>query len=624
MLDSFRSSKSNVFFWAIIALLIVGLAGFGIGSSGSGGGATELANVGDHSITVDEYAQALNSEQRRFAGAYGRAPTGIEFQALGSQVMGQLLGAASFDGEAERLGISVSDDRVREELMATRAFAGADGSFDRTAYEFALENAGLTPSEYDEVVRSNTSRRILETSIGGGLAYPDTAAEALVGYVSEARGVTWVRLNEASLEEPIAEAQEADLVAQHTDNPDLYTVPERRVITYAAITEEELIDELGISTEELRELYDERSDFYSRPERRIVDRIVFPDAAAATAALARIEDGSAGFDDIAQERGLGAEDIDLGEVTRSDLSEAEEALLFGTQDLGVFGPVASDLGPALYRINATLDETRTPFEEAEEELRDEIGRDQADGMIAEEITLIEDLLAGGATLEEVADETLLNLGTIEMGPDSFDGIAADEAFREEALAAEVGEFRELADLSDGVFVLRIDEIKAPEVLPLEEVRAQVATDWRSAQVASAVEDLSDTLLSELQEGKTLGALASERGLIVTEEAPLDRRGIVEGTTPAFVEALFSNDPGLPFKVVDDMGAILGVVGATEPADLTEESLAQMVTFATQDFRSSVTDDVLTLFARAVQEQGGVSTNRSLMEQVIQQLSGGHP
>ena len=621
MLNSFRSSKSNVFFWIIIALLIIGLAGFGVGSSGAGGGATPVARVGDHEVSVDEYVQALNSEQQQFFSAYGRAPNARELSDIGRRTLSQLLSGAAFDGEAERLGISISDDRVREDLMATRAFSDTSGQFDRMSYEFALENAGLSASEYDEIVRSTSTRRLVETGIGGGVAYGETAGASLVSFLSEKRGVSWVRIGEAALTEEIPAPSDADLETHHADNADAYTLPERRAITYASVTQDALIDTMDIPLGELEELYEERMDIFSRPERRLVDRIVFADTAAAAEALARIQAGDAGFDDIAVERGLDPADTDLGEVERDDLNSDTASLLFGSDTIGVVGPVTTDLGPALFRVNAALDATQTPFEDARDELRDELGRDRADGLIAEEITVIEDLLAGGATIEEVAEETLLELGTIELGPDTFEGIAADAGFREEALDADVGEFRELADLSDGVFVLRVDEIRAPELQALESVRETVVADWQAAQTQAAAEAIAEDVLAALQEGQTLGAVASERGLIVTEEDPLDRRGIVEGTRPNFVASLFETETGAPFLVTDDAGAIVAVVGDVEAADLQSEGLANAVTLATQELQSGVTDDVLTLYARAVQDAGGVETNLTLIQQIHQQLFG---
>ncbi len=59
------------------------------------------------------------------------------------------------------------------------------------------------------------------------------------------------------------------------------------------------------------------------------------------------------FEQVVAERGLALADIDLGEQARDDLGAAGDAI-FALDEPGVVGPLPSDLGPALYRMNAIL------------------------------------------------------------------------------------------------------------------------------------------------------------------------------------------------------------------------------------------------------------------------------
>ena len=144
MLTSLRSGKSNAFVWVILVLLIIGLAGFGIGSSGGGGASTPVASVGNANVTVDDYVRAYNQENQRLSQQFRRALSPEEMRLFGvdQRILSQLLNGAALDGEAERLGISVGDETVRARLMRTQAFRGIDGNFDETAYEFALQQSG--------------------------------------------------------------------------------------------------------------------------------------------------------------------------------------------------------------------------------------------------------------------------------------------------------------------------------------------------------------------------------------------------------------------------------------------------------------------------------------------------
>jgi len=486
MLQSFRSSQSNVFVWIIILLLIVGLAGFGIAQSGAGGGATAVAGVGDEEITVDEYVRAINLEGQRIGQQVGRQFTVDQMRAFGidQQVLNQLLNSAAIDNEAQSLGLSVGDETIRDQLLSSRAFQGPDGNFDETSYEFALQNAGLSPSEYDEILRNEATRELFRQGVVRGIRMDDVAATEIMKYMSQKRTIDWVRLNASHLDVPVGTPSDAELTEYHAANEPDYTLPETRNITYAYVTEDSLLDDVTVTEESLQELFEDRSAEFNAPARRILDRIVFGTIEDAQAAIDEIEAGNQTFVEVALARGLQPEDMDQGEVTEAELDAAARTLLFGTEETGVYGPVETGLGPAIYQINAVLDATNITLADVREELRRELAQEEAAARISEETDAIDDLIAGGASIEDVAKETFMQLGTIAFTAETDDGLAADQAFREEAMAAGVGEDRDLRSLSDGIFVLRIDEIVEPTLQPLEDVRADVEAAWALSETTS--------------------------------------------------------------------------------------------------------------------------------------------
>src|SRR5690606_31770228 len=188
------------------------------------------------------------------------------------------------------------------------------------------------------------------------------------------------------------------------------------------------------------------------------------------------------FEQLAAERGLTLTDIDLGERSESELGAAGAAV-FALDQPGVVGPLPTDLGPALFSMNAILDPVDVPFEQAVPELRGEAAADRARRVIEEQAHALEDLLAGGASLEDLAAETDMELGEIEFSAETpSQGIAAYEAFRERAAAVTEGEFLQLHELDDGgVFALRLDELIEPELIPFEQVRELVLADWTAAE-----------------------------------------------------------------------------------------------------------------------------------------------
>lgn len=620
MLDTFRSSKSNTFVWIVIVLLIIALAGFGINSAGGGASRTAIANVGEHEVYVREYATAYRQQQQALARQFGRALSPEEMAIFGfdAQVMDNLLTAAAIDGEADRIGLSIGDEEVKDALLATPAFQNPAGGFDTFAYETLLRQAGYSPGDYDEVIRDETVRGAIQSIVVAGISPPTTGADAVAAFSGQRRTLDWTRLTGTVLGGEIPAPTEDDLTAFHETNAADYTLPEVRKITYAYLTEALLGDQIEIDEADVRALYEDRVDEYQSPDQRLLDRLGFADMAAAEAALARINEAGASFDDIAEERGLGPTDIDMGTVQAEDLGADARALVFGTENLGVVGPVATDLGPTLFRINAVFAARETPFEDVRDELAAELSQEEAAAEIGEQVEAFEDLIAGGATIEELAAETPLVLATLDFTPEADNDLVRDADFREEVLAAEVGQDRDLISLSDGVAVVRVDEIIPPTLQPLADIRDAVIADWTASETANRIEALAETFREEIDGGKALTDIAAERDFIITAETPLGRNDIIEDTPPAFLDTLFETDPGKAYIVRDGDTILLGQVGEIVPLDPESDDAARLQRIAVT-YQGSTTQDVFTYFARGLQAEAGVSIEAGVLRQVQEQL-----
>ena len=115
MLNAFRNKRSNILVWVLMVMLVVGLAGFGIGVSG-GLGNQDVAQVGDRSVTAEQYGRALDQELRSISSQLGRNLPMSEARQYGidRMVLGRLVNDATLDAEASRLGLSMGDETVRE------------------------------------------------------------------------------------------------------------------------------------------------------------------------------------------------------------------------------------------------------------------------------------------------------------------------------------------------------------------------------------------------------------------------------------------------------------------------------------------------------------------------------
>jgi len=608
-----KSKGTSIVVWILMGMLVLGLGGFGI--TNFGGGVSSIGKVGEREIDVNDYARALQQQINALSAQLGTALTLQQAQSLGldQQVRQQLINTAALDNETDRIGISAGDQRIAAEITGSSSFRGPSGQFDRDTYRFTLQNNRLTETQYESKMREDLSRALLQGAVTGGFTASPALTDTLYAYISERRGISLLRLTALDLTTETPDPTEDELKAHYDANIDEFTAPEARRITYATLLPENIADKMVLDENALKALYDERIAEFVQPERRLVERLVYPNDAAATEAKAKLDAGTS-FETLVTERGVTLSDIDLGDQAEADLGAAGAAV-FALTEPGVVGPFATDLGPALIRMNGVLAAQNTSFEEARPDIAAEQAADAARRAISDQIEAIDDRLASGATLEDLAKETDMTLDQIDFTANSSEDMAAYPAFRTAAQDAAQGDFPEVIQTDDGgIFALRLDEIVPPTPIPFDQARDAVDTSWRTQSTKTALIDLATTIKSQVEAGAALG------GFGITEVIPdLTRSSTIEGAPASLVAELFKMDAE-QVRVVDegDFIALVQLQSITPGAPSGQDTDALKGAIAAQA-EQAVAQDAFTLFTNALTQDAGISLNTTAINAVHSQF-----
>jgi len=608
-----KSLAKEIAVWVLMAMLIVGLGGFGITSFS--GGVASVGRVGDTEISVDDYALAFRGRVAALSEQLGLQITTQDALAFGleGQVLEGLVQNAALDNEARRIGLSVGDATVAAELRSMNVFMGVSGTFDREAYRFALERSNQTEVEFEARLRGDIARQLLQGVIAGGFTAPAPLTETLYAWAAEKRGFSMLRLAEADLIQLVAIPTEAELVAYHEANIAAFTRPEAKRITYAALLPEAIAAAQPVDDAVLKQLYEDRINEFVVPERRLVERLVYPDQAAADAARAELDAGKP-FDTLVMERGLTLDAIDLGDVSREDLGDVGEAV-FSLPEGGVAGPLATDLGPALFRVAAILSAEETSFEEAKGELAVELQLDAARRLIEDQVDLVDDLLARGASLEDLAEEAGMTLGTVDhvVGQRGDTPIEGYEAFLDAADAVAADDFAEAIVLEDGGLVtLQLDEIVPATPIPFAGAREAVSQAWQAEALAKALSVRAAEIKSQLEVDG--GPATGSFGIVdVTPEITRDRT--VTGAPDSLLSEVFAMAEG-EVRVIESGGFVAVVqldriIPAATEGEAAEALQAALVSQAQQ----AIAADAFTAFAAALTNEAGISLDQATINAV---------
>jgi peptidyl-prolyl cis-trans isomerase D len=613
-----KSATSKLAVWVIVGLLMFGMIGFGAASFN--GTQRSLGSVGDKTVSITSYSNALQSETNRFQEQLGRALTQQEIQTIGldQQALNRVINTRALDQLVTNLGLSASDERVRAQVVEIPAFQGLDGQFDRVAYAEVLKRNNLKEADFETSLREDTARRLVQQAVLAGINMPSAYSQAITSYISETRDFSWARVTREDLVTGTPVATEADLVAYHTENPDQFTTPAAKTITYIWLTADMMAETINISDEALQAAYDARSDEFIQLPSRLVERVIFSSQEEAQDAMEAIAEGATSFEQVVQDRGLTLQDVDLGDVTEAALGDAG-AMVFGLTEPGVTGLADTDLGPALFRVNAILDGNVQTFKMVQDQLRTEAALDAAIGEIAAISEEVDDLLAGGATLEDVAAETQMELGTIDWHLATKDKISSYEEFQTAAAGVTVEDFPALATLSDnGLFAIRF-EADVPAVLqPLEDLRDGVSDAW----VAQAMQQQLLALAEKIAPQVSLNAPLASFGLIENIEDDMMRSDSVDGTPPTLLFNAFETALGSATVLEDSDGVIVLIPRVEHAADLNNSQVKSLQNILGDRINAALAKDIFEAFGNGAREAVDVNINQTTLRSVNSNLLGG--
>lgn len=624
MLQQMRSGAASWIAKGLMVLLVFSFAIWGIADYVSGFGSSgDVAKVGSTSIGQAEYSDALRREVNQLRRQFGPAFSVEQARQLGidESALNRMIEDKLYVQAARKLGIGASDAQVRDLIMNAPAFKGMAGQFDRLAYEQYLRNEGYSEGMLVALLRDDVLRSQLLGSLFGSVVHaPDAMVNAVLQYRLQRRMAEYIVIDPARLPAPAAPT-DAQIEEFYKANPATFTAPERRNVAWFDITAAQRAGVMTVTPEELREEYEAHRQAYVTQEKRSVEQVVFTTEAEAKAAAEAIAKGESFAAMAARTQKLKPEDLSLGLVTRNDLPAAIANAAFALEKDKVSDPVISPFGFHLLRVTGIQPGTTRSFEDVQTELRNQIGlRKAADGMVKLR-QQIDDQIAGGANLEEIAKTQNLPIKQVEgidaQGTDTtgkpIEALPRQPAFLSEAFQLGTEAEPQIIDSSDGgLIVLKVLAIQPAALKPLDEVKPQVTAALIERARAEAASERAKQIAERVRSGGDLAREAAGIQAAVQLSAPLSRGGqpSERSFSPAVLSALFN-----AAKVGDVVsgpaaapagGAIVAKLSGIEQPD--PAIVARQQDQTAQQLAGGMTQDLVAQYKQVLQKEIGVSIN----------------
>ena len=638
MLDRMRRHKGWLK-WSlglvVVAFIILYIPDFLRAKDPAGGAlpGDQIAQVNGRGVSVLEFRTAYQRQVAAYRQAYGASVSEQLLRQLGfeQQVLQQLINEQAMVAEAGRLGMTVTDDEIRQRILAMPEFQ-LNGQFVGEAQYQAMLNSArppMTPGEFEAGLRRQLLVEKLRAVVTDWVAVTDAEADAEYTRRNEKVKVQLVHVASSAFLSQMT-AADAEVAAYFDAHKETYRIGERRKVRYLLVDVESLRQGIVVPSRDVERYYNENIEMFSTPEQVRASHILFKTEGKDEAAVKAIADK------VLQEAKRGAEFAELAKKYSEDESNAKlggdldyftrgrmvpefEEAAFGAQPGLLPDLVKTGYGFHIIKvIDKKAGSTRT-FDEVKAQIREQLVGERAQRLadtradeVAGEIKTPADLdkvaKARGWKVEETgffaADEPILAIG-------------ASPQVSAEIFALKEGDVSAPLRVGRGYAIAALSGRQDPAIPKLEDVKDRVRTDVLREKAGKAASEKAASVAASLKSASDFVAAAKKAGFeaksseLVARGAALPEIG-VNATVEKAAFALSAGAVSDPIATADGTT----IVKVIERQDVKPAEMAASRDSVRQDLINARRTDFFTAYMVKARQRMKIELNREVLNSIL--------
>lgn len=536
MLQAIRDRVTGIVAIFILGLLAIPFVFFGLDSYIQSVPQDAVAQVGDSEISVSEFQTEFSRYRAQLRQQQGDAYD--ELQANRPEARREFL-EGMIDRRllvqhAQSMGMAISASTIAEVIRNVPAFQ-VDGRFDPEVYRQRIAASGQTPSAFERELATDLLIQELPAAVTSSVIVTDADVDRWLRVQMEARQISYATIPSQSFRDEIS-VTENQIENFYNENQGQFMRPERVRVEYIELDTRDMAQTVEVEEDVLRQRYEATQARFMTPERRRASHILIAagDERAeeearglAQSLLERLESGE-DFAELATEYsddpGSAREGGDLGWIEPDVMMPAFEAALYDLQPGEVAGPVETEFGWHLIRLDEIDAPRGQTFAEARSQILEEVREERADDLYIELSERLIDLVYADPTgLDAVAEDLGLEL----QQTDFFSRFSAEglmnnprvlEAVFSDLVLVERQASEPIEIDPNHALVVRVTEHQPSEPRPLDDVADEIRSRLVRDAAHEAARAYAVDLVERVQSGdETLEQLAEAEELELQQQ-----------------------------------------------------------------------------------------------------------
>jgi len=568
MLDRMRRHRDWLK-WSLglvcVAFVLFYIPDFLQGTGADAASSDTIARIEGQKITGSEFRRAYQAQLQAYRSAYGGQMSDQLLKQLGveNQILQQMVDERAALAEADRLGIKVSDEEVRQRILATPAFQENGTFIGETRYQqlLRMQRPPMTAAQFEDNVRRSLAVDKLRASLTDWLSVADKDLEGEYRRRNDKVKLAVVSFT-ADTFRPQVSATDAEVTAYFEGHKEDFKIPEKRKIKYLLIDFDALRTRITIPAADVQQAYNTNIEQYSQPEQVRASHILLKTEGKDDAAVkAKAEDllkkakAGADFAELAkansEDEGSAKNGGDLDFFGRGRMVPEFDQVAFTLQPGQISDLVKTQYGYHIIKVTDKKAASTRSIDEVRQQLTDQLSYERAQTQANEIAAQVEREVKKPADIERVArarglavlesgffarEEPIMGLGpapeaasrAFEMKPDEVAG----------PLRAGRGILFQTMTAKQDPYVPKIEEVKDRVRDEVVKQKAREVSKQKATEIAAKLKSAPDFEKA----AKAAGVEAKTTDLIAAG-APIPDLGVA----PAVEDAAFK----LPVGAVSD-------------------------------------------------------------------------
>lgn len=531
MLQAIRDRVTGIVAFFILGLLAIPFVFFGLDSYIQSVPQDAVAQVGDSEIKVSEFQSEFSRYRAQLRQQQGEAYDELQANRPEArrEFLENMIDRRLLLQHAQSMGMAISANTIADVIRKVPAFQ-IDGRFDPEIYRQRITASGQSAAAFERELAGDLLIQELPAAVSSSVIVTDADVDRWLRVQMEKRQISYATIQSEAFDEEVS-IDDSEVEAFYNENQGQFMRPERVSVEYVELDTREMAEAMEIEEEVLRERYEATQARFMTSERRRASHILITAGteradeearALAQSILERIENGE-DFAELAAEYsddpGSSGQGGDLGWIEPDVMMPEFEAALYDLQTGEIAGPVETEFGWHLIRLDEIDAPRGQTFEEARAEILEEVRQERADDLYIELSERLIDLVYADPTgLDAVADD--LGLELQQAGPFSrfsAQGLMANPRVLEAVFSDLVLVERQASEPIEvdpnHAVVVRVTEHQPSEPRPLEDVADEIRSRLEREAAREAARAYAIGLVERIESGdETLEQVAEAEEL----------------------------------------------------------------------------------------------------------------